>query len=107
MSPPWSPLSLAPAAITHARYIEHFRPARAGPSARRGRQAEEPPPDAGALLERMPAMAECFAHESVQDVAAALRAHAGEPWADEAARALEKRAPPRRPVPFWVRVAPL
>jgi len=39
-------------------------------------------------------MAACFAHESVQDVAAALRAHAGEPWADEAARALEKRAPP-------------
>ena len=53
-------------------------------------QEEEPPPVEGALLARLPALAECFEQGCVQDVLAALRARPGEPWAAEAVQALEK-----------------
>ena len=56
-------------------------------------QEEEPPPVEGALLARLPALAECFEQGCVQDVLAALRARPGEPWAAEAVQALEKCGP--------------
>ena len=55
-----------------------------------GRQDEEPPPLEGALLERLPALAECFEHREMRDVLAALRQRsAEESWAAEAVKALE------------------
>ncbi|KAK9822375.1 hypothetical protein WJX81_004093 [Elliptochloris bilobata] len=56
-------------------------------------QDEEPPPVEGALLARLPALAECFEHTRVQDVLDALRRRCDEPWAAEAVKAMEKSSP--------------
>ena len=58
-----------------------------------GGQDEEPPPVEGALLARLPALAECFEQGRVQDVLAALRRRPDKPWAAEAVQALEKCGP--------------
>ena len=46
----------------------------------------------GALLARLPALADCFEQGRVQDVLAALRRRLDEPWAAEAVQALERCA---------------